>query len=723
MEISRALRDQVLEQKSEPTIPNLTDPQLYINRELSLLAFQWRVLQEACDPNNPILERFKFLSIVGSNLEEFFMVRVAGLKRQIEAGSPVAGADGLTPQQQLDAISSEVVNLLANAQSCLYDSLLPSLKDAGVEFREYKDLDGPAKDHLDKYFLRYIFPVLTPLGFDPAHPFPHISNLSLNLAVLLRDHTQKERFARVKIPDTLPRLIPVPVDDKAMAAGGGAKPQIFIWLDDLVRTNLEALFPGMSIVDAQTFYVVRDAELEVQEWEAEDLLETTEEGIRQRRFGDVVQLQIHKGMPAEMLHILVSNMQVEPIDVYFLDWPRALSSLKYVGAIERHDLKFPPYMPTVLPELNPDLQEEDTFAAISRRNIMLHHPYESFQPVINFLNLAATDPNVLAIKTTLYRIGRNSPVVEALLRAMEYRKEVASLVELKARFDEESNIEWAKALEREGVHVVYGLIGLKIHAKVALVVRKEGDTIKRYVHLSTGNYNPVTAHLYSDIGLLTCDEEIGADVTDLFNYLTGYSAKRDYRKLVVAPINLRQNFQTWIRREIEHHKNGRQGHIILKTNSLVDEQIIQLLYEASQNGVRIDLLVRGVCCLRPGVPGVSETIRVISIVGRFLEHSRMYWFNNGGAPQIYCGSADMMPRNLDRRVEVLFPVEDPQFAKYLRDDVLEAYLRDRVNAWIMMPDGTYIKALPEKSESKLSSQAWFMHQATTGRERQVFPPS
>jgi polyphosphate kinase len=666
----------------------LADPKLYINREISQLAFQSRVLQEAMDPQTPLLERFKFLSIVGSNLEEFFMVRVAGLKRQLESNSFIVGADGLTPQEQLAIINREVVELIKNAHVCLSESLLPALFETDIHILTYAELTTEQRAELDDYFVQTIFPVLTPLALDPAHPFPHISNLSLNLAVLIRDTKREERFARVKIPDTLAQLIPISAETASDTATGARKRLCFIWLDELVRANLEVLFPGMTILDAHTFHITRDADVEIQEWEADDLLEATEEGVRLRRFGDVVRLQVSSGMPANIVDILTSNLQVEPNDVYTIDWPRPLSSLKYIASIDRHDLKYPPFMPAVPPELNPESADGDTYSAISKRDILLHHPYDSFQPLVNFLNHAARDPNVLAIKMTLYRVGRNSPVVEALLAAIENRKQVAVLVELKARFDEESNIEWAKALEREGAHVVYGLLGLKIHGKVALIVRKEGDKIKRYVHLGTGNYNQVTAHLYTDIGLLTCDEKIGADVTDLFNYLTGYSAKRNYRKLLVAPINLRENLRRLIQREIEHQQQGAGGHIILKVNALVDDQIIALLYEASQSGVKIDLLIRGICCLRPGMPGLSENIRVLSILGRFLEHSRLYFFNNGGKPDIYCGSADLMPRNLDRRVEVLFPIEDPKLSRYLRD-VLQHYLTERGNAWSMNPDGTY----------------------------------
>jgi polyphosphate kinase len=700
-------------------LPKITDARLYVNRELSLLSFQWRVLAESWDANNPLLERFKFLSIVGSNLEEFFMVRVAGLKRQIESNSLIPGPDGLTPDQQLNAINAEVIELLADAQECWHETLLPELRKNEVYIHEYTDLSEKQKAELDQYFLRNIFPVLTPLAFDPGHPFPHISNLSLNLAVLIRDTAGKDRFARVKIPDTLPQLIRLSGTEPPDPAGTTtpSKAMHLIWLDDLVRANLEKLFPGMTIVEAHNFQVIRDAELEIQEWEAEDLLETTQEVVRQRRFGDVVALQVDSDMPAHILQILMSNLQVEPYDVYLVEARRPLSTLKYIANIDRHDLKYPPFIPSIPVEIPTDGPDEAVFARIAQSDVLVHHPYDSFQPVVNFLNQAATDPNVLAIKMTLYRVGKNSPVVEALLKANENRKQVAVLVELKARFDEESNIEWAKALEREGVHVVYGLLGLKIHAKVAMVIRKEGASIRRYIHLGTGNYNSITAHLYTDVGLFTCNEQIADDVTDLFNYLTGYSAKRNYRKLMVAPINMRQQLQTMIRREIEFQRAGKQAHIIFKFNALVDEQIIQLLYEASQEGVKIDLLVRGICCLRPGIPGISENITVTSIVGRFLEHSRVYYFFNGGNPQVWCGSADLMPRNLDRRVEIIFPIEDPGLAKFMREDILETYLRDRRNAWIMQSDGTYVKVQPEEKDGA-SSQQWFMSNTPSQKERQ-----
>ena len=690
-------------------LPALDDSSLYFNRELSLLEFQWRVLEEAQDVSNPLLERFKFLSIVGSNMDEFFMVRVAGLKRQIESGTVSAGPDGLLPSDQLKAVRTEVTKLMNEAHHFLREVLMPELESSDVRILEYPELTDDQRLTMQNYFMQNIFPVLTPLAFDPGHPFPHISNLSLNLAVLIRDTKGEERFARVKIPDSLPQLISI--DRPSLMAHrvpSSVKPQSYMWLDELISAHLQALFPGMQVLEFHPFHVTRDAEVEIQEWEAEDLLETTEEGIRQRRFGDVVKLTVDEATPDRILEILMSNLEIDATDVYQIQGRFPLSSLKFISSLDRPDLKDIPFLPNIPAVLNPDLQEEDTFSAIRRRDILLHHPFDSFQPITNFLNVAAADPSVLAIKMTLYRVGKNSPVVEALLKAMANGKQVAVLVELKARFDEESNIEWAKALEREGVHIVYGLQGLKIHSKVALVVRKEGEAIRRYVHLGTGNYNPLTAHLYTDLGLLTCDEDLGSDVTDLFNYLTGYSAKRDYRKLLVAPINLRERFLALIKREIEHQKNGEQGHLVFKFNALVDDGIIQLLYEASQAGVIIDLIVRGVCCLRPKIPGISENINVTSVVGRFLEHSRIFYFRNGGAEQIYLGSADLMPRNLDRRVEVLFPVEDPRLARHIREDILHIYLNDSVKARYMMPDGKYKRSVVKTPDS-ISAQASFLN--------------
>ena len=692
-----------------PEPVSLTDPSLYVNRELSLLAFQRRVLEEAQDPTNALLERIKFLSIVGSNLDEFFMIRVAGLMRQVAAGSPEVPADGMTAAEQLEAIRADVANLVAAAHKTLRRELMPALEKGGIRVREFKQLSPAQQARAERYFSRTVFPVLTPLAFDPGRPFPHISNLSLNLGVLIRDGNGEEHFARIKIPTTLPQLIAVDSPARLSSKNGnGTRSQTFIWLEDLIACNLNSLFPGMEILEAHPFHVTRDAEIEIQELEAGDLLANTEEGLRQRRFGDVVRLQVNANMPANVLRILISNLEVNRKYVSRHSGPLSLSRLRYIAALERPDLKDPTFLPAVPVAFEPEGEEEDIFNAIRSRDILLHHPFDSFQPVIDFLNKSARDPGVLAIKMTLYRVGRRSPVVENLLEAVEEEKQVAAIVELKARFDEESNVEWAKAMERQGVHVVYGLLGLKVHSKMTLVVRQEADTIRRYLHLGTGNYNPVTAHLYTDFGLLTADEDIGADVTDLFNYLTGYSSKKDYRKLLVAPINLRERFQELIRREIEHQRSSGNGHLIFKMNALEHPDMVRMLYEASQAGVKVDLLVRGICCLRPGIPGISDNIRVISIVGRFLEHSRIFYFHNGGNEEIYLGSADLMSRNLIRRVEVLFPVEDRRLVRHLRDQVLEIFLADNVKAREMQSDGRYLRRVPEPGQELINSQEWLL---------------
>jgi polyphosphate kinase len=694
---------------------DLRDPSLYLNRELSLLAFQRRVLEEAQDETNPLLERVKFLSIVGSNLDEFFMVRVAGLKRQQEAGSQEVGPDGMSPEDQLEAIRTEVSALMMAAARCYRKQLAPALEAAGIYIRTVGSLTEQQQARAAKHFEKSVFPVLTPLAFDPGRPFPHISNLSVNLAVIIRDGNGEQHFARVKVPDSLPQLIRV--DAPLTGARRKALRQTFVWLEDLISANLESLFPGMKVVESYPFHVTRDADIEIQELEAGDLLETTEEGLRQRRFGDVVRLQVDQEMPTSLLKTLMSNMEVGRADVYRSRGPLSFSRFSSLASLDRADLKYPAFVPSVPKLLEFDPEDEDIFSPIRRRDVLLHHPFNSFQPVIDFLKKAADDDDVLAIKMTLYRVGRNSPVVKALLEAMENEKQVATIVELKARFDEGSNIEWAKALENQGVHVVYGLVGLKVHSKIALVIRKEGDEIRRYVHLGTGNYNPVTAHLYTDIGLFTTDEEIGADATDLFNYLTGYSAKNDFRKLLVAPINLRQRFLELIEREIEHHKREGGGHMILKMNALVDAEMIRSLYRASMTGVKVDLLVRGICCLRPGILGVSENIRVISIVGRFLEHSRIYYFRNSGDDQIYVGSADLMPRNLDRRVEVLFPIQEARAIRFLRDEVLETYLSDNVKAREMRADGSYFRRPITRGEARISSQETLLQRNRVVSER------
>jgi len=700
--------------KSAHRAPDLHDPSLYVNRELGLLSFQWRVLEEARDTSNPLLERIKFLAIVGSNLNEFFMVRVAGLNAQLDAGIAEFGPDRMSPSAQLVGIRREVKRLVDAAHHCLEKELRPALAAEHVHILNYHELDARQLAVCKKYFAEIIFPVLTPLAFDPGRPFPHISNLSLNLAVLIRESGGDERFARVKVPDSLPALVPLQSDKKRSRA---RHQESYVWLEEVIAANLDTLFPGMKIVEAHPFHVTRDADIAIKELEAEDLLESIEEGVRQRKFGSVVRLQVNQEMPKHILSILKTNLELEPGEVYRCKGLLGLSRLFAVAQIERPDLKYQPFLPTSPPELRPATDEENIFTLIRRRDVLLHHPFQSFQPVVDFLRQAARDPDVLAIKVVLYRVGRNSPVVEALLEAIEEGKQVAVLMELKARFDEESNIEWARMLERSGCHVVYGLLGLKIHCKAALVLRREGNAIQPYLHVATGNYNIVTAHLYTDIGLFTCNPEITADTIDLFNFLTGYSAKKDYQKLLVAPVNLRQKVEALIQREIQLHNKDGKGHLVFKMNALVDPSIIRCLYRASQAGVRIDLLVRGVCCLRPGVHGVSDQIRVTSIVGRFLEHSRIFYFRNGGKEEIYIGSADMMPRNLNRRVEVLFPVDDEELLRRVRDEILAEYLVDNVKARHMQPDGSYKRAQRSDGQGGLNSQEILMGIVPKGRKK------
>ena len=679
---------------------DLHDPSLYLNRELSHLEFQRRVLEEARDSRNPLLERVKFLSILGSNIDEFFMVRVAGLMQQVENRVQEVGIDGRTPAETLELARAEADELMSEAYEFFRDGLIPALASAHIRLTDLSSVDLAGRAQLDTLFSEKVFPVLTPLAWDPARPFPHISNLSLNVAVVVRDPGGPEHFARVKIPDTLPRFLRVNLQSDN---GQGSAAVGFVPIEQLVIANLHHLFPGLEIVQANIFHVTRDAEVAIKELETDDLLETIEEAIWQRRFRDVVRLQVDAKMPASMVDTLAHNLEVQPAGIYRVDGLIDLSRLRDLLSLDRPDLKDKPFLPAAPPGFG--AKEDDVFGLIRQEDQLLHHPYDSFQPVIEFLRKAARDPDVLAIKMTLYRLGRNSPVVEALLEAVENGKQVAVLVELKARFDEESNIEWARALEREGVHVVYGVLGLKVHSKVALVVRREGDVIRRYCHLATGNYNPFTARLYTDLGLFTANDQIGADVTDLFNYLTGYSNKKSFRKLLVAPINLRQGLEEMIQREIDVQRNGGHGRLIFKTNALEDGPIIRLLYQASQAGVPVDLIVRGACCLRPGLAGVSDNIRVSSIVGRFLEHSRVYYFGNNGAEKCYFGSADLMPRNLNRRVEVLVPIERPQLVQRLKDG-LQSYLHDQANARRMYKDGSYSY---KSRQGGHDVQAWFFN--------------
>ncbi len=684
---------------STPSPSESERPDLYINRELSWIEFNRRVFEEAQDSRHPLLERVKFISIFDTNLDEFFMIRLAGLKDQIAAHVNLPSPDGLMAEQQLVAVRQHLAPLIQEVHNYWRNELVPLLAEQKIHILNYEQLDKQQREAMLAYFEREIFPVLTPLAFDPGHPFPFISNRSLNLAVVIADALQGERFARVKVPPTLPRLVPVPI------AGDKQEMLVFVWIERVIAAHLSMLFPGFDVLESYPFRVLRDADIELQEDEASDLLEYIEQEVRERRFGLVVDLAVHPSMPPRIRSLLLDNLEITANDLTIIDGPLGLGDVMELHNLERPDLKDPPFVPHTLLPLR---QGYDLFAIIQQRDLLMHHPYDSFNSVVEFIRAAAQDPQVLAIKQTLYRVGINSPVVKWLLEAVENGKQVAVLVELKARFDEENNIGWARALENAGVHVVYGLIGLKTHAKVALVVRREADGLRRYIHLGTGNYNATTARIYEDLCLLTCRPDIGADASDLFNSLTGYSRQNTYRKLLVAPTGMRQGMVERIEREIRMHEQQGNGRLIFKMNSLVDPEIIHILYRASQAGVSIDLIVRGICCLSPGVAGVSENIRVRGLVGRFLEHSRIFYFGNGGNEEIYLGSADMMQRNLDGRVETLFPIEDSVLRTAIREQVLDRILADTVNARELLPDGSYIHVQPEPGVPPFDSQAWFI---------------
>ena len=683
---------------------DLQDSTLYINRELSLLEFNRRVLEEAQDQAHPILERAKFLAIYSSNTDEFFMIRVAGLMQQVAAGVIETSADGLTPTDQLIAIRKIIRNNLKKMTQCFKD-VRSKLQDVGVFLDSYDDLSKSQQSSVDKFFKEEIFPVLTPLAFDPGRPFPHISSLSLNLAVLVRDpDTGNEFFTRIKVPNTLPRLVSLERSKEER------KQDIyrFIWVEDLISHNLTTLFPAYEIVESHHFRITRNADMEIEANEADDLLEAIEATVRRRRFGFVVRLTVGTDIPEPVLQLLAKNLEVSSEDIYETNGPLGQSGLMSLLSIDRPDLKDLPYLPIIHPRLRHLNRRLEIFDAIREGDILIHHPYDSFVPVIDFLKAAARDPKVLAIKQTLYRAGKNSPVVDALLEATENGKQVSALVELKARFDEESNIGWAKALERVGVHVVYGFMSLKTHTKICMVVRREDNgKILRYVHLSTGNYNAVSAQIYTDMGLFTCKPEFGDDATDLFNALTGYSKKEDYKKFLVAPLTLRKRFAALIDREIAWAEKGKPAKLIFQMNSLMDAEFIRKLYQASQAGVEIRIMARGLCGLRPGIPGISDNIQVISIVGRFLEHSRIYYFHNGDNPDIYLGSADLMPRNLDRRIETLFPIEEPALKQRLIDTLAISW-SDTTNARRLHPDGSYSRVVPKSGQEPFNSQNEFM---------------
>ena len=692
------------------------DPDLYINRELSWIAFNERVLVQALDERTPLLEQAKFSAIFSNNLDEFFMVRVASLKAQVEADIDKRSEDGRTPLEQLNAIREHLAPLLERQQRHYRSQLKCQLHNHGAHLLDYEQLNEGQRLWVDNYFRTAIFPVLTPLAVDPAHPFPFVSNLSLNVAALIDDpETGQRLLARVKVPQTiLPRFVAIPTD----LAGEHSEPvHTAVPLEQVVAFNLGLLFPGMSIEGHYFFRVTRDADLELRDLEADDLMIAIEQGLRKRRMGgEVVRLEVADGMPQDVVEMLMDGMSVEEADLYRVNGPLGLDDLFGLMGIPLPDLKNGSHSgqtPSVLCRAQRNMLEdgsikeeefESIFSVVRRRDVLLHHPYDLFSTSVEeFINQAADDPLVMGIKMTLYRTSKDSPIIAALIRAAENGKQVMALVELKARFDEDNNIQWAKHLESSGVHVVYGVLGLKTHTKIVLVVRKEKERLRSYVHIGTGNYNSKTSRLYTDLGLLSARPELGQDLVELFNYLTGFSKQQEFRKLLVAPVSLRKGMENLIRREIDHAQNGRGGHIRAKMNSLVDPDIIDLLYAASQAGVKIELIIRGMCCLYPGREGVSDNISVVSIIGRFLEPSRLFWFANGGEPEAYIGSADWMPRNLDRRVEAVTPIEEPALREQL-ERLLQIYLDDNRGSFDMHNDGSFSQRHPvgEERNSQLS---------------------
>jgi polyphosphate kinase len=674
-----------------------------LNRDLCQLEFFRRVLEEATDKSTPVLEKLKFLSVFSSNLDEFFMVRVSGIKEMliIDDIGPMPGE--LTPVEQLEVIRKRVLPLVAEQTRCLRDEVLPELESQGVVIAPYASLSKDEKRSLADYFLKNIFLVLTPQAVDPARPFPYISNLSLNIGLTVESNPEdtlagtplgnEARFVRIKVPPVVPRLIPVKQGELKFAL-----------VEEVIEANIHSLFPNMKLSKGHLFRVTRDADVEIRDDKAADLLALIKESLRERRFGLPVRLEVSASMPAEMVEYLTNSLRIEADDVYQIDGLLDVSDLMELYGIDKPELRDKPLKTVTPPALR---NKESLFDAIKKQDVLLHHPYTSFSTIVDFIDAAANDPDVVAIKMCLYRTGKKSPIPQALIAASERGKQVTAVVEIKARFDEEHNIEWAKRLAESGVHVVYGVVGLKTHSKVALVVRRENHGLQTYTHISTGNYNPTTSRVYTDLGLLTSDSVIGDDASDVFNFLTGFSIQKEYSRLLVAPLNLRQRMMNLIKRETAHALAGREAHISAKINRLTDLNIIEALYEASQAGVKIDLIVRGACMIRPGEPGLSQTVHVRSIVGPFLEHSRIFYFANGGEEEVYIGSADWMARNLDRRVEVVTPVLDQQLKRFLKDTVLGAYLRDNVKARVMNSDGSYEMPPMAPGEEPFNSQSFF----------------
>ena len=710
---------------------DLADPQYYVSRELTWLEFNSRVLHEAMDERTPLLERLKFMGIFSSNLDEFFMVRIAAIKQQIEAKVSHLTLDGRTATEQLTVASDRVQQLITTQHQHFETVLRPAMIQKGIYLLDYFDLNQEQCNYLQTYFEEQIFPVLTPLAVDPGHPFPYISNLSLNLAVVIKHpDTGEELFARVKVPKVLPRFINLPTELQAVDRTNPLQfiressplanqelPQLWtgIPLEQLIAHNLESLFPGMNIQGCFTFRVTRNADISVAEDEADDLLLAIEHGLRKRRKGgSVVRIEVDSAMPNQIRQMLKEELEVTHQDVYEVNGMLGLGDVMSFLSLPAPELKDPPWngiIPGYLKRLKLNDDSGNFFNLIAQKDFLVHHPYQSFSETVErFITCAANDTKVLAIKMTLYRTTGDSHILKALIKAAENGKQVSVLIELKARFDEQNNINLARKLEQAGIHVVYGLVGLKTHTKVVLVVRREDEKIRRYVHIGTGNYNAKTSNLYTDVGLFSCRPELGADLTDLFNYLTGYSQQRSYRKLIVSPVNTRESFSQLIQQEIDHVQAGKTGRIVAKMNALVDRQTIANLYRASQAGVSIDLIIRGMCCLRPGVIGVSENIRVISIIGRFLEHSRIYYFQNGGDATVLIGSADWMARNLDRRVEVITPIDDPDISNDLQE-ILGIMLADNRQAWDMQPDGSYHQRRPQPGTEAESTQQILMNMA------------
>ena len=695
----------------KPTI--LTDPSPYIPRDLSLLEFQRRVLEQAQDERIPLLERVKFLGIFGSNMDEFFMLRVSNLRRRITENGNNGSAQELSAE--LVAVRTLARELYAAAQQCLHQDILLKLEKAGIRLLDYSQLTKHQKERVYSYFKKTVSPLLIPLPLSYGHAFPHITNLYLNLAVVLQDKKGSIKLMRLQVPDTLSRLFPVKhSSDKSRKNGKATDNYSFLWLEQIIIDHLDEVFPDAKILGVHPFRIIRDAALRMDDLEY-DPLENVEESIQQlnrqrREFGAVMQVAIYKDMPDAIRNLLTELLKVDPQDFYVKGIPLGMRSLwQLYNSVDRDDLKYREYKPAVPKLFRKVSQPQHIFSAIQEGNILLHHPYDSFEPVVDFLSCAARDPKVLSIHQTLYRVGQDSPIVKTLMEASMRGKEVTAVIELKATFDEESNMNWAHQLEQSGVNVVDGLPGFKTHSKMGMVLRQEKTGLRRYLHLSTGNYNTVTSHIYEDIGMFTCDPVLGQDVANLFKYLLEQGGEQKYQKALVAPLNLRQRLEALIHREMEHRRAGFPARLIFKVNSLTDLEMVDLLYEASRAGVQIDLFVRGMCCLRPGVPGRSENIRVTSIVGRYLEHSRIYYFFNGGQEQIYLGSADLMERNLNRRVELLFSLENPEHIRLICEDVLNVYLRDNQLAYALRSDGKYERKVPGQGERPVNVQNWLMH--------------